>query len=54
MAEHQTANVALPQGILAIVPKGEAVSVAVVVFDETTLFPLSEAPTNEPPQVTQS
>ena len=34
---------------MATVPEGEAVSVAVVVFNETTLFPVSETATNEPP-----
>ena len=34
---------------MATVPEGEAVSVAVVVFNETTLFPVSETTTNEPP-----
>ena len=49
LGEQQTAEVTLPQDILDIVPEGEAVSIAVVVFDETTLFPVREAPTDEPP-----
>ena len=47
LTEQETAEVTLPQEILTIVPAGEAVSIAVTVFDETTLFPLREAPTNE-------
>ena len=48
LTEQETAEITLPQEILTIVPEGEAVSTAVIVFDETTLFPLREAPTNEP------
>ena len=32
-----------------IIPAGEDVGIAVAVFDETTLFPVREDPTNEPP-----
>ena len=49
LAEKQTAKVILPQEILDTVLEGEAVSVAVVVFNKTTLFPVNETPTNEPP-----
>ena len=45
----QTAKVVLPQEILATVPEGEAVSVAMVVFNNTTLFPVSETGTDVPP-----
>ena len=49
LTEQQTAEITLPQEILTVIPEGEDVSIAVVVFDETTLFPVREAPTNEPP-----
>ena len=44
-----TAEITLPQELLTIIPEGEDVSIAVAVFDETTLFPVREVPTNEPP-----
>ena len=49
LAEQQTAEITLPEEILTVIPEGEDVSVAVAVFDETTLFPVRELPTNEPP-----
>ena len=39
LTEQQTATVIIPPGILATIPKEEDVSIAVVVFDDTTFFP---------------
>ena len=50
LAEAQTIEVSLPPAISMLVPEGEDVSVAVAVFDETTLFPVREEPTDQPPQ----
>ena len=49
MTEQQTAILTLPEETLLIIPEGEDVSIAVVVFDESTLFPVREAPTDEHP-----
>ena len=47
LTEQQTAVVTLPRAILTIIPEEEAVSIAVAVFNETTLFPVREASINE-------
>ena len=48
LTKQQTAKVTLPREILTVIPKGEAVSIAVAVFDETFLFRVREAFTNIP------
>ena len=52
LAEEQTVELTLPVTILQDIPEGEPVSVAVAVFDETTLFPVREQPTNQVPEDT--
>ena len=49
----QTFELSLPPTIVEIIPEGEDVSVAVAVFDEPTLFPVREEPTNQPPEGTE-
>ena len=50
LEEQQTAEITLSPTILDIIPEEEDVSIAVVVFDVTTLFPVREETTNEAPE----
>ena len=50
LEEEQTAEITLPLTILDIIPEEEDVSIAVAVFDLTTLFPVRDQPTTEAPQ----
>lgn len=47
LEEEETAEISVPQELLNIIPEGEDVNIAVVVFNETTLFPIREPSTNE-------
>ena len=49
LSEQQSAKITLPPEILTIIPEGEDVSVAVTLFNKTTLFPVRESLTSQPP-----